>query len=107
MKSHKLSKLENLSNVEDQPCIFLHNIFMRRLWITNTIYLFCYIYRFSNWPLLLIWPEGLLSFLLSHAGSEEKAKEINEIIDKCYDAHFTTEQMTNVEFFRAVCETVE
>lgn len=48
-------------------------------------------------------------FLLSHAGSEEKAKEINEIIEKCYDAHFTgtTEQMTNVKFFRAVCETVE
>jgi len=46
-------------------------------------------------------------FLLSHAGSEEKAKEINEIIDKCYDAHFTTEQMNYVEFFRAVCETVE
>nr|XP_023885466.1 uncharacterized protein LOC111997583 [Quercus suber]POF22474.1 hypothetical protein CFP56_59960 [Quercus suber] len=43
------------------------------------------------------------------AGSEEKAKEINEIIEKSYDAHFTitTEQMSYVEFFRAVCETVE
>ncbi|KAM3690849.1 hypothetical protein ACB098_09G154100 [Castanea mollissima] len=43
------------------------------------------------------------------AGSEEKAKEINEIIEKCYDAHFTgtAEQMSYVKFFRAVCETVE
>ncbi|XP_075639177.1 uncharacterized protein LOC142611049 [Castanea sativa] len=43
------------------------------------------------------------------AGSEVKAKEINEIIEKCYDAHFTgtAEQMSYVKFFRAVCETVE